>query len=99
MPHVNGTMDIETDETDEVKVFQHDEECEEEKKLLEEERKSDSLTEDKSSLINEGEIQVKKREKKKFWPFFFLFFLVVRVGRSGATKPRRSARGAWHLFF
>lgn len=46
-------------DADEVKVFQHDEECEEEKKLIAEERQSDSLTEDKSSLITEGESQVR----------------------------------------
>jgi len=60
MPHVNGSSDgDDLGDADEIKVFKHDEECEEEKKLIAEERQSDSLTEDKSSLVTEGESQVK----------------------------------------
>ena len=59
MPHVNGSSDgDDMGDADEIKVFKHDEECEEEKKLIAEERQSDSLTEDKSSLVTEGESQV-----------------------------------------
>jgi len=58
MPHVNGSDGDDLGDADEIKVFKHDEECEEEKKLIAEERQSDSLTEDKSSLITEGESQV-----------------------------------------
>lgn len=59
MPHVNGSSDgDDLGDADEIKVFKHDEECEEEKKLIAEERQSDSLTEDKSSLVTEGESQV-----------------------------------------
>lgn len=59
MPHVNGGSDgDDLGDADEIKVFKHDEECEEEKKLIAEERQSDSLTEDKSSLVTEGESQV-----------------------------------------
>lgn len=60
MPHVNGSSDgDDLGDADEIKVFKHDEECEEEKKLIAEERQSDSLTEDKSSLVTEGESQSK----------------------------------------
>jgi len=59
MPHVNGSDGDDLGDADEIKVFKHDEECEEEKKLIAEERQSDSLTEDKSSLITEGESQSK----------------------------------------
>ena len=66
MPHVNGSSDgDDLGDADEIKVFKHDEECEEEKKLIAEERQSDSLTEDKSSLVTEGESQV--------YHLFFLF--------------------------
>ena len=58
MPHVNGSDGDDLGDADEIKVFKHDEECEEEKKLIAEERQSDSLTEDKSSLVTEGESQV-----------------------------------------
>jgi N-terminal CTNNB1 binding len=60
MPHVNGSDGDDLGDADEIKVFKHDEECEEEKKLIAEERQSDSLTEDKSSLVTEGESQVIK---------------------------------------
>lgn len=59
MPHVNGSDGDDLGDADEIKVFKHDEECEEEKKLIAEERQSDSLTEDKSSLVTEGESQSK----------------------------------------
>ena len=87
MPHVNGSSDgDDLGDADEIKVFKHDEECEEEKKLIAEERQSDSLTEDKSSLVTEGESQVKLfgppdsfsySDGKLFYPsshktFFFL---------------------------
>jgi hypothetical protein len=72
MPHVNGSSDgDDLGDADEIKVFKHDEECEEEKKLIAEERQSDSLTEDKSSLVTEGESQV-----KTFFPPDFQFFWV-----------------------
>ena len=77
MPHVNGSDGDDLGDADEIKVFKHDEECEEEKKLIAEERQSDSLTEDKSSLITEGESQVipvgkKKKFKKNLHKIFFL---------------------------
>jgi hypothetical protein len=71
MPHVNGSSDgDDLGDADEIKVFKHDEECEEEKKLIAEERQSDSLTEDKSSLVTEGESQV----KTFFFHLIFNFF-------------------------
>ncbi len=70
MPHVNGSSDgDDLGDADEIKVFKHDEECEEEKKLIAEERQSDSLTEDKSSLVTEGESQV-----NIFFHLIFQFF-------------------------
>lgn len=95
MPHVNGS-DVGDDmgDADEVKVFQHDEECEEEKKLIAEERQSDSLTEDKSSLITEGESQVKKKKKRIL---FFFFSPVVRV--SVRLAPETNPDGVASLFF
>ena len=67
MPHVNGSSDgDDLGDADEIKVFKHDEECEEEKKLIAEERQSDSLTEDKSSLVTEGESQVRRHEITRY---------------------------------
>ena len=85
MPHVNGSSDgDDLGDADEIKVFKHDEECEEEKKLIAEERQSDSLTEDKSSLVTEGESQV-------YHLFFFfsihLIHFVLSVGLVHFHKP------------
>lgn len=95
MPHVNGSSDgDDLGDADEIKVFKHDEECEEEKKLIAEERQSDSLTEDKSSLVTEGESQV---------IFFFYIHLMcgmyIPTGKFFRLEPPSSHKNLLLLSF